>query len=327
VSASPAELATRVRAGVGWFPELPRGVVRVTGADRVRWLNGMVTADVARLAAGDLAHALLLSPIGRILAELVVIERGDQAWLDTGAGEVAELVARLERYVIADDVALTDAGAELSRAALEGPGVVSLLAELGLEAPAEGACTDAKIAGTPVVLAGWGESGERAVQLFVPSDRARAVEEAVLVAGGDALVRGDAQSLDVLRIEAGTPRMRLELDEDVLPAEAGLMERAVSLTKGCYTGQEIVARLHSRGEVAHRLVGLVFDGDVPPETGRSLALPDGKRVGEVTSSCASSLGVIGLGYVRRSHAAPDTRLVAGSDAARVHALPFAPPAR
>jgi folate-binding protein YgfZ len=204
--------------------------------------------------------------------------------------------------------------------------VPSLLAKLGVEAPAAGRFVEGRIGETDVVLAGWGDSGERAAQLFVAPERAAAVGEAVLAAGGDALVQGDPGSLEVLRIEAGTPRMGVELDEEVLPAEAGLVERAVSFTKGCFTGQEIVARLQSRGQVSHRLVGLAFEGAQPPEPGQALALPDGKVVGEVTSSCHSSLGAIGLGYVRRPHDEPDTRLAAGSDPACVRALPFVRPA-
>jgi folate-binding protein YgfZ len=325
VSPTPAEIASRARRGVGWFPGLERGVVRVAGGDRVRWLNGMITADVASLGPGALAYALLLSPKGRIVADLYVLERGEEAWLDCDADGVAPLLARLERYIIADDVTLHEAGAELWRAALEGPGTHALLASLGVEAPAPGICLDAEIAGARVVLAGFGESGERAVQLFVPSTGRHAVEAAVVDAGGDALVLGDAASLEVLRIEAGVPRMGRELDEDTLPSEAGLVARAVSLTKGCFTGQEIVARLESRGQVNHRLVGLAFESGRPPEPGCSLASSDGRVVGEVTSACASRLGAIGLGYVRRPNDTPGTRLRAADDVARVAALPFVSP--
>lgn len=322
---APAETAARVRRGVGLFPRLLRGVVRVTGRDRVRWLSGMVSADVAGLGPGALAYALLLSPKGRILADLHVLEFGDHGWLESDLERVPELIARLERYIIADDVTLEDVSARWHRASLEGPDTGALLASLGVEAPAPGRCGEVRIAGSPVVLAGFGESGERAVQLFVPVGAAEAVLAALVDAGGDALVQGDAASLDVLRIEAGMPRMGPELSEDVLPAEAGLVERAVSLTKGCFTGQEIVARLQSRGQVNHRLVGLVFEGGDPPPSDCPLALPDGKVVGEVTSACRAALGAIGLGYVRRPHDEPGTRLVAGGQATRVRALPFVPP--
>ena len=115
------------------------------------------------------------------------------------------------------------------------------------------------IAGASVVAGAWGESGEAAYQLFVPAAAADAVARAVAAAAeGAELEVGDADVLEVLRIEAGTPRQGAELGPDVLPAETGLIGRAVSLIKGCYTGQEIVARMESRGTASHRLVGLRF---------------------------------------------------------------------
>ncbi|MGH0030845.1 MAG: YgfZ/GcvT domain-containing protein [Myxococcota bacterium] len=324
-AAEAAETAARVRRGVGWFPELARGVVSVAGADRTRWLNGMISADVAALAPGEGAPALLLSPKGRILADMHVLNRGDVFWLDTAQGRVDPLVAALDRYVIADDVTLANVSPDLCRASLEGPRLPDVLRALGVAAPPPDGCVEALVGGAPVVLAAFGESGEPALQLFVPVVAFDAVADAVVAASGDALVAGDAATLDVLRIEAGTPRIGADLDDDVFPAEAGLVERAVSLTKGCFTGQEIVARIESRGGVNHRLVGLHFGDAAPPEPGRALALPEGKAIGEVTSACVSPVGAIGLGYVRLPHDAPGTELRVGEQVARVTALPFVHP--
>ena len=325
---TPGALAAAVRRGVGLFP-LRRGLVEVTGGDRRRWLNGMISADVARLEPGPRqagCYALLRAPKRRILADLQVLEKGDRFWLETGAAQGADLLARLERYVIADDVELKDESSAIARFGVEGPRATALLeavagAPLGL---APYACTELEIAGRPVTVAAFGWSGESALQLFVPSEVATAVESALVVAGGDDLVRGADATLEVLRIEAGIPRVGAELDEEVFPAEAGLIARAVSLTKGCFTGQEIVARLESRGHVNHRLVGLRFDGDAPPEVGSTLALEKGgKALGEVTSVCRSELGgVIGLGFARLPHDLPGTALFAGPVAARVAALPL-----
>jgi folate-binding protein YgfZ len=139
-------------------------------------------------------------------------------------------------------------------------------------------------------------------------------------------VEGDRDTLEILRIEAGIPRLGAELDEDVFPAEAGLVARAVSLTKGCFTGQEIVARLESRGQVNHRLVGLRFEGTAAPTPGEGLDDGDGKRVGEVTSGCVSpGAGAIGLGYVRRTLALAGTALRAGSRSVEVADLPLVAP--
>lgn len=329
MSASPAERAAAVRRGVGVFAELSRGIIEVTGADRGRWLNGMVSAEVADLSAETErsgAYALLLSPKGRILADLHVIARESCFWLETDAAQLAELLARLDRYVIADDVSLADVSDAFARIGLEGPDAPALVEAL-VGAPlslAPDACADAEVAGARVAIAAFGWSGERALQLFVPTAARAAVLAAIEAAGGAGLVHGDAASLEVLRIEAGVPRVGAELDEEVFPAEAGLVGRAVSLTKGCFTGQEIVARLESRGQVNHRLVGLRFEGSDLPEVGTPLALDDGKSVGEVTSACVSSAGAIGLGYARLPHDAPGTRLVAGSRGALVAALPLLP---
>ena len=132
--------------------------------------------------------------------------------------------------------------------------------------------------------------------------------------------------LELLRIEAGCPRLGAELDEDVLPAEAHLTERAVSFTKGCYTGQEIVARIESRGRVNHLLVGLAFEAETPA---LGAPLREGERqVGEVTSVCVSpQCGAIGLGYVRRALAEPGTRLECEGGSVQVAALPFVAPGR
>ena len=139
------------------------------------------------------------------------------------------------------------------------------------------------------------------------------------------MVDASAGALEIVRIEAGIPRLGSELGDDVFPDEARL-ERAISTTKGCYTGQEIVARLRSRGQVNHLLVGLRFSGDVLPEPDAEL-LFESRPTGEVTSSCTSALaGDIGLGYVRRAHAEPGTELVVCSAPALVVALPIVPAA-
>ena len=322
---TPAERADAVRHSVGVFPELRRGVLRVTGGDRLRWLNGMISADVAAIAEdGERSggYALLLSPKGRILADLHVVAREDCFWLETDAFQLSSLLTRLDRYVIADDVLLSDISAEFARIGLEGPDAPALLESLvgrTLEI-APDAYLEAEVAGVSLVIGAWGWSGAPAFQLFVPVTQ-QAPVLAALEAAGDC-VRGDAATLEVLRVEAGVPQMGAELDDEVFPAEAGLLPRAVSLTKGCYTGQEIVARLDSRGHVNHRLVGLRFDGDAPPEPDAELALEDGKVVGEVTSSCLSSLGPIGLGYTRLPHDEPGSLLRCGSQTARVAALPL-----
>jgi aminomethyltransferase len=332
---SAGEQAQRCRASAGLFRlgaggSDARGLVVVEGGDRVRWLNGMLTNDVARLIAGrerSGCYALLLTRIGRIVADLHVLQRGDAFWLECDAAAVAPLLATLGKFIIADDVRLSDASQAWERLALEGPDASGCFAAAAGEAPglAPDAADAYTIAGQRVIAGAWGVSGEDALQLCVPAGASAAVSEALLRAGaGFSLREADADALEILRIEAGTPRFGRELSEAVLPAEAGL-ERAISTSKGCYTGQEIVARMATRGESSHALVGLAFADAGVPAAGAAVSA-QGVRVGDLTSAARSaSAGTIALAYVRRAHAAPGTPLEVDGQSARVAALPFVAP--
>ena len=259
------------------------------------------------------------------MADLQVLERGDEFWLDLESDAVDAVIERLERYIIADDVKLADRRGTLERLSLEGPAASEILAAAAPGAPrlAADACTDVELAGVAVAVAAFGWSGEAAYQLFAPAGTGTAVAIGLRAAGKAlGLVESELGDLEILRIEAGIPRLGAELDESVLPAEAGL-ERAVSSDKGCYTGQEVVERLRSRGQVSHRLVGLTTAGDRPLAVGADIAA-EGKRVGEVTSACVSpAAGSIALAFVRRAFAEPGTELQVAGRSARVAELPFA----
>jgi folate-binding protein YgfZ len=331
-----AACAARVRRGAGWFALPERGLVAVRGSDRVRWANGMVSNDVARLAPGPErsgCYALLLSAQGRIVADLHVLAREDELWLELSRDALPEVLKRLERYVIADDVSLCDASDAWRRFAIEGPRSGELLARAAGALPeiARDCGAELRIAGRPVIACAWGFSGETAYQLFARVEDAEAVSTAVAAAGGADLEPGDGEALEILRIEAGTPRLGRELGEDVLPAEAGLIGAAVSLSKGCYTGQEIVARMHSRGSASHRLVGLRFDAGFPGASPALAGAPvraargGDQEIGSVTSACQSALaGAIALAYLRRAHADGGGEVEVAGARARICALPFVP---
>jgi len=328
-----SDAVTAVRRGAGLFVREGRGLIVVRGGDRVRWLNGMITNDVATLAPGPErsgCHALLLTPIGRIVAELHVLLRPDAFWLETEREAVAPARARLEKLLIADDVTLADESDRFARLGIEGPRAVEIVAAAaddgsGLAGLASDACADLRAAGADVVAFASGWSGEPALQLLVPREAEAAVRQALAAAGtGRELVEADASVLETLRIEAGVPRFGAELSEEVLPPEARL-DRAISYTKGCYTGQEIIARMRSRGNVSHLLVGLAFDGPPLPARGDAITA-DGRAIGEVTSAALSpAAGAIALGFVRRGHDAPGTRVELAGRGAEVRALPFVAP--
>ncbi|HEX5065495.1 MAG TPA: glycine cleavage T C-terminal barrel domain-containing protein [Myxococcota bacterium] len=329
-AADAAQRADAVRRGAGLFRLRDRALLAVRGGDRVRWLDGMLSNDVARLAPGPSrsgCYALLLSPQGRILADFHVLQRGEEVWLEMEARVAADVRALLERYIVADDVLLEDRSAGIARIGIEGAAAPELLARALGRTPALAAdcADDFELAGTRVCVAAFGWSGAPAFQLFAPGDAGDALVAALGAAAppGIPLVEGDDEVLEILRIEAGIPRLFHELDANTLPPEAGLVPRAVSLTKGCYTGQEIVARLVSRDAASHHLVALRFTGE-PPAPGTELRV-DNRVVGAVTSSCRSArLGPIGLGFARRPFDAEGTELAAGAERARVARPPLVP---
>ena len=327
---SEAERAAAVRTSAGIFRLPDRGLIEVSGGDRVRWLDGMLSNDVTSLRAGGEnsgCYATTLTAKGRIVADLHVLARDDSFWLECAAAAVSSVVEHFERHLIADDIHLRDLGASIDRLAVEGPLASPLLERAAASAIdlAADCCKILRIGGTEVVAARYGWSGEAGFQLLVPAGSGEKVAKEIEAAAfGSDLISAGLKTLEILRIEAGTPRFGAEIDETVLPAEARLA-RAVSRSKGCYVGQEIVARMEAAGRVSHLLVGLALGDGPVPEPGSEISAA-GKRVGEVTSSCRSALaGSIALGFVRAAHSATETELCVAGRPARVAALPFAGP--
>lgn len=321
-----ARSCAAVREAAGLFALPARAVIRVSGGERTRWLDGMITNDVEALekrGPGAGCRALLLTHQGRIVADLYVLRLEEAYLLELSAGALEAVLGHIERYIIADDVEISDESDATARLALEGPRSAQVLAE-AVGAPAEipdGGWAAVEIAGAKLWAAAFSWTRQPAVQLLVPAGAAAAVTAALREAGTPlGLIDGDAETLECLRIEAGEPAMGREIDESVLPAELGL-DAAISETKGCYTGQEVVARMRSRGRANHRLVGLRFEGALPA-AGTELR-HEGRAAGELTSVVQSpSEGAIGLGYVKAALAEPGTRLEVDGAAAAVAERPF-----
>ena len=316
---SVEEIVRAARTDAVVFEGTGRGLLEVRGEDRVRWLDGMISADVNALVergAGAGCYATLLTNRGAIVADLHVACFEERLVLESLAAEIARIAATLDRFVIADDVTLVDRSGDFEALAIEGPRAAAIVASAlgdaagdGGAAPSPEDWVEGAIGGEPVRVGAFGFTGEPSFQIFVRNGAGARVLSGLDAAAGGPLVRGSAEALEILRVEAGVPLLGRELDEEVLPPEARL-ERAISTTKGCYVGQEIVARLRARGQVNHLLVGLALgDVDALPAPGTRLEV-DGRSTGELTSVVRSpSLGPIALGYVRREHAEPGTRLV------------------
>jgi folate-binding protein YgfZ len=325
-----AQRAAAIRASAGIFRLSDRGSIEVSGGDRVRWLDGMLSNGVSDLRAGGEnsgCYATALTAKGRIVADLHVLVRDASFWLETAAAAVPKTIEHFERHRIADDVSLRDRSPSIDRLAVEGPLASRLLERAAASAMdfAADCCKILRIGETEVVAARYGWSGEVGFQLLAPAGSGETVAKQIEAAGSESeLISAGRKTLEILRIEAGIPRFGAEIDETVLPAEARL-GRAVARSKGCYVGQEVVARMEAAGRVSHLLVGLALGEGPVPEPGSEITTA-GKRVGEVTSSCRSALaGSIALGFVRAVHSATGTELRVAGRHARVAALPFAGP--
>jgi folate-binding protein YgfZ len=295
-----------------------RTIVRASGPDRLTFLQGMLTNDVAQLAPGTGCPALLLTIQGRVTADVRVAALPDELLLEVDVRARDELVAALEALLVADDVEL-HAVDDTALIGLDGPQAAGLL---GLPDLAPFAHRELELQDTGVRAVRASEVHGAGFVLHVAAAHATQVWDALVARGarpcGMAAVEGR-------RVEVGVPRIGLDMGAKTLALEVPV-EGAISATKGCYLGQEVVARGTARGHVNRRLVPLLLDGP-PPATGDAL-LRDGKEVGHLTT-VARAFGAgspAALGFVRREHWEPGTELavsVAGTTRARVASWPLA----
>jgi len=309
-----------LRDGAGLLPS-GADVVTVTGADAWSFLQGLVSAEVAALEPGQGVHSLLLTPQGKLDVDFRALRVGADAWLLAEEGFGRRLAESLQRFRIRVDADVEERATEFAVLALRGPASTSVARDAGgPELPA------AAHAHAP-----WPERGARVVRvdalgwegvdLVTPTTEVDEIRAALVGAGA---VPVDAGTAEAARIGAGIPRQGLDLDEKTIPQEALLERDAVSFTKGCFLGQELVARIDSRGHVNRLLRRLRLDGERPPR-GATLQA-DGGDVGVLTSVAEGPGGVVALGYVRREVEPGASVTVSwdeGTAAATVHELPEA----
>lgn len=295
--------------GPSRFDHSARARLRVRGADRRDFLDRMATNALGSLAAGDGAPTFFLERTGRIVDRALVLERGEETWLLGSAGRGEALREWLARHVIADDVAIDDVTGDTVQFTVCGPGAAAVL-DGGLGVAAAG-------------LAPWGHAAASLDGAFVARDAdafgpsfevvapfaARSPVEAALASAAPST----AEAWDALRIAAGIPVFGREFSDRTIPLELRRTDH-ISFTKGCYVGQEVVARLHHHHRVKRTLVRLRIDGAAPPPPDAPL-LREEEEVGRVTSAVAIAGGVIGLGLV--DSAALDAALSVRDGASRL----------
>jgi folate-binding protein YgfZ len=303
----------QLREECGLLDRSGRGKLLVVGADAAEYLQGQLTNDVEALEPGEGQYAALLDRKGHMQADMRVLRPTTEArlWVDTEPEALAATRRHLEMYSIGREVSVTEVSDEQAILALIGP----RSAEIAGTAPLpENACETTTVAGLECLAAGTNFG----IDLIVATAEAERLREALCGAGA---VEVSADAVEILRIESGVPRFGAEMGTETMPAEAGIVERAVSFTKGCYIGQETVARLHYKGRPNRHLRGLRLSD--PVASGASLRLGE-KEVGRLGGSVVSpALGPIGMAILRRE-AEPGAELAAGEDGvtARVVDLPF-----
>ncbi len=307
--------------------------VEVRGADRVSFLHRLLTNDIKRLSIGAGCQAALLDANGKLIATLIVLVDDDTVWLLCDAPRAQVLTQTLERYVFSEQIQLINHERQFAAFALHGPRVMELLANAcGAAVSLPGACAHVvrQLNGLSVWLVRFSVTGDPGALILVRVDEARAIWQLLQDTGrphGLELVGWDA--LTIARIEAGVPLFGLDMDDTNLLPETGLETVAVSDSKGCYVGQEIIARLATYGSVNKKLMGLRIDKPLIPHTGDPIHHQN-HAVGWITSSCRSLAlnQPLALGYLKRGWYQPDTPvhiITAGQSLpATVTALPFIP---
>ncbi|MGB8837529.1 MAG: aminomethyltransferase family protein, partial [Candidatus Acidiferrales bacterium] len=304
------------RERVAIFDTNWHAVVELTGPDRVRYLNAIVSNDIKSLGEGLGTLALLLNPQGHILAELEIYALQDKLLALSHASVRERTVATLDKFIIMDDVTLRDVTEEFGTIAVEGPRAGTVISEacgLALEGFSEHAIAEVKIGGVACLLIRHSHFGEAGAEILAPRAQLGLVWRALY--GAVHALHGlpiGMRALNALRLEAGVPWFPEDFNDTVIPHEAGLEGTHISFSKGCYTGQEIVERVRSRGQVNRRRVRLKFSSAEAPVALTRLRTRDAeaREVGIVTSAALSpATGVaIGMGYVRREFNAVESIL-------------------
>ncbi|HLW86816.1 MAG TPA: hypothetical protein VKR60_16480 [Candidatus Sulfotelmatobacter sp.] len=331
----PATELAALRTGCGIYDLGFRAKIALAGKDRVRWLNGMVSNNIRDLAVGRGVYAFILNPQGHILGDLNAYNRGETLLVDTDRSQVEKILAIFRKYIIMDKVEVSDLSEKLTALGVSGPKAREIMAAAAFESPETASLlandlqmVDVKWRGVDCTLVRHQDGRENAphasYEIWLAPGEVKVVWDALLAAGATPV---GAEALETFRILSGIPLYGVDIRERELPQETE-QGRALSFTKGCYIGQEIVERIRARGSVHRMFSGFVAGDDASIAPGARIVAGNhgaDKEVGEVTS-VASLPGLAGrslaLGYIRREVGTPGREVRIGAAVAKVVKLPF-----
>jgi folate-binding protein YgfZ len=305
--------------GAGLIDLSSRGRIRVSGSEATMFLNGLITNDVKSLAENRWMPAAFPTVQGRLIGAVRVVRGKDSFLIDSDAESHEAVLKTISRFTLAGDFRVTDVTAETALLSIQGKRAAEIVGKVFetsvSDLPRNGAIE------LPVTIIRATHTAEDGFDVVIDAGQTAQVREALINAGAQPV---GEDTLEVLRIEAGIARYGRDMDETNIVTETNL-DDAVSYTKGCYVGQEIIVRIKHRGHVAKKLTGLRLETDRAIESGTIIRSTDGSEIGKVTSAAFSpTLGnTIGLGYVRYEHLAAGTSVTVDDGiAATVTELPF-----
>jgi folate-binding protein YgfZ len=313
-----------LRTGCGVYDLGFRAKISLTGSDRVRWLNGMVTNNIRDLAVGSGVYAFLLNPQGHILGDLYAYNRGESITVDTDSGQAEKILTTFDHYIIMDDVEVTNLSEQLTALGVVGPKAREALTAAGFAIPEMQPLQVQSVIwqGAELTLVHGEDTDRFSYEIWLAPARLKQLWDALLAAGATPV---GSEALELQRIVSGIPRYGVDIRERDLPQETE-QARALNFNKGCYVGQEIVERIRSRGAVHRKFTGFLADGSGSIALGMKVVAGE-KEVGEVTSAASLRLAghekTVALGYIRREVGVPGREVMVGAAKATVARLPVA----
>jgi folate-binding protein YgfZ len=309
-----------LRSGCAVYDLGYRAKLSLTGGDRVRWLNGMVTNNVRDLATDRGVYAFLLNPQGRILGDLYAYNRGESITVDTDCSQVEKMLATFDHYIIMDDVEVKNISDHFTALGIAGPKSEGILNAAGFALPA--------MESLQMYAVSWNGMDSTVVrtdreqllgyEIWIPSSAVKQLWDALITAGATPV---GFEAVEMQRIVSGTPRFGIDIRERDLPQETE-QTCALNFNKGCYVGQEIVERIRSRGAVHRKFTGFLADAAV--SAGNKIVVAE-KEVGEITSATSVVLAGaerhVALGYIRRETGAPGREVLIDATKAIVASVP------